>query len=55
VGYTMLDKLDLRYNEVEACVSDHHERLDGSGYPRRAGHGRLVLRRLCAWPTPSRP
>lgn len=49
VGYTMLDKLDLRYNEVEACVSDHHERLDGSGYPQKSrGMDVSFFGRLCA-------
>ncbi len=34
-GVEMLGKLDLRFPEVEECVRDHHERLDGSGYPQR--------------------
>lgn len=34
-GYEMLAKLDLKYPEVEACVTEHHERLDGSGYPQK--------------------
>ena len=35
VGYEMLGKLDLRFPEVEECVTDHHERLNGSGYPQK--------------------
>jgi HD-GYP domain-containing protein (c-di-GMP phosphodiesterase class II) len=35
VGYEMLGKLNLRYPEVEQCVTDHHERLNGSGYPMK--------------------
>lgn len=35
LGYEMLAKLDLKYPEVEQCVQDHHERLNGSGYPQK--------------------
>jgi HD-GYP domain-containing protein (c-di-GMP phosphodiesterase class II) len=49
VGREMLSKLDLRYKEVEACLGEHHERLDGSGYPQKL-KGREIspLGRLCA-------
>ena len=33
VGFEMLGKLDLRYPEIEQCVTEHHERINGSGYP----------------------
>jgi len=35
VGYEMLGKLNLKYPEVEQCVMEHHERLNGSGYPMK--------------------
>jgi hypothetical protein len=34
-GYEMLAKLDIKFPEIERCVSEHHERLDGSGYPQK--------------------
>jgi len=48
-GYEMLTKLDLRFPEVEECVQDHHERINGSGYPqKKSGAGIGSLARLCA-------
>ncbi len=35
LAYEMLAKLDLKYPEVERCVVEHHERVDGSGYPQK--------------------
>lgn len=35
LGYASLAKLDLKYPEVEESVLDHHERLNGSGYPQK--------------------
>lgn len=35
-GYEMLHKLDLRYPEMEQCVTQHHERANGSGYPLKS-------------------
>lgn len=47
-GYEMLAKLDLRFPEVEECVMDHHERLNGSGYPQKKQGAALgPLGRLC--------
>lgn len=47
-GVEMLGKLDLRFPEVEECVRDHHERLDGSGYPQRRNAADIGhLARLC--------
>lgn len=34
-GFGMLNKLGLRYAEVEQCVTEHHERVNGSGYPQK--------------------
>ena len=49
VGYEMLAKLDLRFPEVEECVTDHHERLNGSGYPQKKQAQAIgQLGRLCA-------
>lgn len=36
VGFEMLGKLNLRYAEIEQCVSEHHERVNGSGYPLKS-------------------
>ena len=35
LGYEMLTRLDIKFPEMERCVSEHHERLDGSGYPQK--------------------
>jgi len=35
IGYEMLAKLDLKFPEVEECVTDHHERVTGTGYPQK--------------------
>ncbi len=57
VGYEMLTKLNLKYPEVEECVMQHHERLDGSGYPLKTRDigpvGRLcaVVDSFCAMVT----
>jgi HD-GYP domain-containing protein (c-di-GMP phosphodiesterase class II) len=36
VGFEMLGKLGLRYPEIDQCVTEHHERLNGSGYPLKS-------------------
>ncbi|WP_207261684.1 HD domain-containing phosphohydrolase [Desulfovibrio sp. Huiquan2017] len=36
VGFEMLGKLGLRYAEMDQCVTEHHERLNGSGYPLKS-------------------
>lgn len=36
VGFEMLNRLDLRYTEIEQCVTEHHERINGSGYPQKS-------------------
>jgi hypothetical protein len=48
IGYEMLTKLDLRFEEIEACVSEHHERLNGSGYPQKKTGVLTEPGRLCA-------
>lgn len=40
-GYEMLAKLDIKFPEMEHCVSEHHERLDGSGYPQKMSGGTI--------------
>lgn len=48
-GMEMLSKLELRTKEIEQCVCDHHERMDGSGYPQKTkGTDISQLGRLCA-------
>ncbi|MBF0482675.1 MAG: HD domain-containing protein [Desulfovibrionaceae bacterium] len=38
IGYEMLSKLDLKHPEIEQCVTQHHERMDGTGYPQKFKH-----------------
>lgn len=48
-GYEMLTKLNLRFPEIEECVSDHHERMTGGGYPQKKTGGAISeCARLCA-------
>jgi len=35
-GFEMLTRLDLRFAEIEQCVTQHHERINGSGYPLKS-------------------
>jgi HD-GYP domain-containing protein (c-di-GMP phosphodiesterase class II) len=37
VGIKVLQKLELAFDEIKDIVLDHHERMDGSGYPRKLG------------------
>jgi HD-GYP domain-containing protein (c-di-GMP phosphodiesterase class II) len=49
LGYQMLSKLDLKFPEVEQCVLEHHERVDGKGYPQHSEMKDLgKYGRLCA-------
>lgn len=49
VGYEMLERLDLKWPEIEKCVMHHHERLNGQGYPQRLKDRDVPpLGRLCA-------
>ena len=40
-GYEMLTRIDIKFAEMERCVSEHHERLDGSGYPQKLTIGNI--------------
>ncbi len=40
-GFEMLARLDIKFQEMERCVSEHHERLDGSGYPQKLSAGTI--------------
>ncbi|QGY40123.1 HD domain-containing protein [Pseudodesulfovibrio cashew] len=46
-GYEMLARLDLKFAEVEQCVTEHHERANGSGYPLKSTKQGFAGR-LCA-------
>ncbi len=35
-GTTMMGKLGVSYDETNLAIMDHHERLDGSGYPKKS-------------------
>lgn len=49
-GYEMLMKLELRFGELEKCVLEHHERVNGSGYPSKArDHDISYFGRLCGY------
>jgi len=49
IGMKMAQKLGLTFQEMKSCVFEHHERLDGSGYPRKvSGEEFSKLGRLCA-------
>ncbi len=49
VGMKLAQKLGLTFGEMKSCVFEHHERLDGSGYPRKiSGDECTKLGRLCA-------
>ncbi len=50
LGYKMMQKLDLAFDELARCILEHHERLDGTGYPQKAvgEKGISSLGRLCA-------
>ena len=49
LGYEMLTKLDLKYKEIEACVIEHHERMNGKGYPqKKSGRDISQLGRIIA-------
>ena len=40
-GYEMLARLDIKFPEMERSVAEHHERLDGSGYPQKLTMGAI--------------
>ncbi len=50
LGYKIMHKLELAFDELTRCMLEHHERLDGSGYPQKAKgeQGISSIGRLCA-------
>jgi len=36
VSYKIMQKLDLAFDELAQASLEHHERLDGSGYPQKS-------------------
>lgn len=48
-GLNKLKRLEVVDPTVLGCMSQHHERLDGSGYPERIAGGKISMAgRLCA-------
>jgi HD-GYP domain-containing protein (c-di-GMP phosphodiesterase class II) len=49
VGAAILRKLGVAHNEIFQCVLEHHERIDGSGYPLKSSGNDISLPgRICA-------
>ncbi|MEW5773816.1 MAG: HD domain-containing phosphohydrolase [Thermodesulfobacteriota bacterium] len=49
LGAALAQKLNLRFDEITHAVMQHHERLDGSGYPQKARDADISpLGRICA-------
>ncbi len=49
VGIRMMQKLNLSFDELNQAVIQHHERLDGSGYPQKLKAAAISsVGRLCA-------
>ncbi len=49
LGYKIMQKLDLAFDELAYCIMEHHERLDGSGYPQSSKEKQIsALGRMCA-------
>ncbi|MBU1249407.1 MAG: HD domain-containing protein [Proteobacteria bacterium] len=48
-GLDMLNKLEIKFPETLACVMEHHERLNRTGYPQKKGAEELSFEgKLCA-------
>lgn len=48
-GIKVLQKFDLSYEEMNQAILEHHERLDGTGYPNRARETNISrFGKLCA-------
>lgn len=48
VGYKTMQRIDLAFEELTRAILEHHERLDGSGYPQRTkGENISKLGRIC--------
>ena len=41
VGFKIAQKMDMDFDEVRQATVEHHERLDGSGYPQKAKSGTI--------------
>lgn len=49
IGMKIVAKLAIGHDPLTQCVMEHHERLDGSGYPRKIGAAEISpLGRFCA-------
>lgn len=49
VGYKLLQKMGIVFDELSAALVQHHERLDGSGYPQRLKTDNITrMGRICA-------
>ncbi len=49
LSYKIMQKLDLAFDELAHCIMEHHERLDGSGYPQGIkGNQISKFGRMCA-------
>ena len=48
-GIRMMQKLNLSFDELNQAIIQHHERLDGSGYPQKLRASAISqVGRLCA-------
>lgn len=48
-GLDMLNKLEIKFPETLNCVTEHHERLNKSGYPQKKGVDDMTFEgKLCA-------
>lgn len=49
VGAKIMHKIGLAFDEMRQCALEHHERLDGSGYPQKLKGDQISrLGRICA-------
>ena len=49
MGAKMVQKLDLGWDELVQAAFEHHERMDGSGYPRKLKGDQISkIGRICA-------
>ncbi len=49
MGYKIMQKIDLAFNELSHAIMEHHERLDGSGYPQGLKGSQIsAVGRMCA-------
>jgi HD-GYP domain-containing protein (c-di-GMP phosphodiesterase class II) len=40
-GIQIAQKMDLNLDEISSAIAEHHERLDGSGYPRKLNAAKI--------------